>query len=106
MHPAPRLLPHRQLLAVLTVMWLLANRPALAQPVVGEGGARIVTVENQVRAQRRGTGTFANVITNEVLELGDSLSTGPDSSATLGLGDKALYRVDELTDLVLSPSGA
>ena len=91
---------------MLTVTWLLADRPALAQPVVGEGGARIVTIENQVRAQRRGTGTFANVVTNEVLGIGDSLSTGPDSSATLGLGDKALYRVDELTDLVLSPAGA
>lgn len=91
---------------MLTVSSLLAGRAAFAQPVIGEGGARVVAVENQVKTQRRGTGTFANVVTNEVLGLGDSLSTGPDSSATLGLSDKALYRVDELTDLVLSPAGA
>ena len=106
MHPGTRFFPHCRLLAGLTITCLLADRPASAQPVVSEGGARIVAIENQVRAQRRGAGTFANVATNELLGLGDSLSTGPDSSATLGLGDKALYRVDELTDLVLSPAGA
>jgi Flp pilus assembly protein TadD len=106
MHPKPRLLPYRCWLALLATCGLLALRPLQAQPVVGEGGARIVSVENQVKTQRQGAGSFANAVTNEVLGLGDSLSTGPDSSATLGLGEKALYRVDELTDLVLSPAGA
>lgn len=78
--------------------------PLTAQPVVGEGGARLIAVENQVKVQRRGAAGYVNARTNEVLSLGDSLSTGPDSSATLQLSDRAIYRVDELTDLVLSPS--
>lgn len=76
-----------------------------AQPVISEGGARVVAVENLVRLQRRGSTAYVTVGTNDVLVAGDALSTGPDSSATLLVGDKALYRVDELTDLLLSPGG-
>jgi len=98
-------LPSRRSVLALAVAGLVVANEVSAQPVVGEGGARIMTVENKVKVQRKGANAYLSGRTNDVLQLGDALSTGADCGATLRIGDKALYRVDELTDLVLSSGG-
>ena len=98
-------LPSRRSVLALAAAGLVAFNEVSAQPVVGEGGARILAIENKVKVQRKGANAYLPGRTNDVLQLGDALSTGADCGAMLQIGDKARYRVDELTDIVLSSGG-
>lgn len=94
--------------------WLLlpilcAGSPlALAAPgpMAEAGQTLILTIEGRVETARRGTQEWTPAQTNQVLQAGDRLRTGPRSRATLRLSDLSVLRVNELTTLEVQPPQA
>ncbi|KAB2661293.1 MAG: hypothetical protein DVB31_12550 [Verrucomicrobia bacterium] len=89
----------------LAVGWPGTIAKAADPANAADPGIAIVALKGRVKVQRAGTTAFVNAATNLVLRLGDTLSTGDFSEATLQFSDKSLGRVDELTDLVISKPG-
>src|SRR5258706_300969 len=76
-----------------------AEKPAAPQKLV----CTLLEKEGKVDVARQGAAQFAPAQTNQVLAIGDRLSTGLRSRATLRWSDLSVVRVDELTRMEIQP---
>jgi len=79
---------------------------AAVEPATGQGQAVVLTVEGRVEVARRGILQWAPAKTNQTLQVGDRLRTGPRSRATVQLSDLSVLRINELTTLEIQPPQA
>src|SRR5437867_1434716 len=76
-----------------------AEKPAASQKLV----CILLEKEGKVDVARQGAAQFAPAQTNQVLAIGDRLSTGLRSRATLRWSDLSVVRIDELTSMEIQP---
>ena len=71
-----------------------------------DNSARLLGVEGRVEVARAGAAAWSAGSTNQVLNLGDRVRTGPRSRAIIHLSDASTLRVNELTTLEIRPPQA
>jgi len=63
----------------------------------------LLTIEGKVEVARAGTLIWTTAQTNQVLQAGDRVRTGPNSRATIRLSNLTVLRVNDLTTLEIRP---
>lgn len=91
---------------ILTLSLLLsaAVLPALAQTPPAVNPSVLLTAEGRVEVARAGQAAWNPGQTNQSLQTGDRVRTGPRSRATIRLSNLSVLRVNELTTLEIRPA--
>ena len=80
-------------------LFLAAVLPVTAQTTPAANPSVLLTVEGRVEVARTGVAAWNPGQTNQTLQTGDRVRTGPKSRATIRLSNLSVLRVNELTTL-------
>lgn len=94
--------------------WILSGALFLARVVPAQnisaapapGSSVLLTIEGSVEVAGAGSTAWRPAQTNQILQAGDRLRTGPHSRATVRLSNLTVLRVNELTTLLIQPPSA
>ncbi len=90
----------------LIILFLIAATALSLAQTATDNSARLLGVEGRVEVARAGVAAWSAGSTNQLLNHGDRVRTGPRSRAIIRLSAASMLRVNELTTLEIRPPQA